>query len=229
MQTANEVRDRRLVLLLAGSYLFFYLFGAALSRIAHELPLLYWLVDLGLLTAYPIAAFIYLKARGCIVAGDIGFHKALREGWGANRLALEVVWILSIWVVGFYLVGQILWIFLWPYDKFAVEQSMRPSSGLGWLTVGLLWSFAPAVVEETFFRGFGDWAARNFLSAGNAERNYVFGSASFFAVGHFAQGLTIVFSAFILGVMLSKHYLRIRNVVPFILAHAIFNAMALFF
>lgn len=95
--------------------------------------------------------------------------------------------------------------------------------------VGLWWSIQPAFIEECFFRGLFKTFFSFFKFEKAQKAVYVLASGMLFGLGHIPQGVIAVLSTTLVGVFFAYQHLKIKHILPFVIAHCIGNLISLFF
>jgi len=180
--------------------------------------------------AYWVLSGIALYGSMLLAVWRLGMVK-YRCGWdalGFRSLDLRRALILAAKVIGAALVinviyGALIHYFgLWPLEPDPFPERYT-EEGLSLAALGFLALIAAPVAEETFFRGF--------VFPGMGKRfGYGWGamlSALLFALSHFDPGALV--PIFFLGLLLVWLYVKTRSVWACILAHSLYNSIALIF
>ena len=214
---------------LGGLFLLLYLGeGIFLSQLLKIVPF-YWIYDFFGLLIFPVCAYLYLIRKGIFSKRDFGWQPLRKSFYSAKDLIFDTLILLFIWFVCFAVLYRLLLSSaLSEYLSAPVLGSVRPSSGIGWFVVGIYWCIQPALIEESFFRGF----MKSFFDAVplGSHRTFLYATVSglLFGIGHLPQGGGTVLVASILGFAFCFQYVRIKHAGPFVVVHFVGNFYSLF-
>lgn len=180
------------------------------------------------MTVFPTLGYAFLISHTGMSQRDFGWGQSLGRPYHWKDVLGDYIWLVIGWSFGLAIIARLCWLFLWPIDDAAHSPSLRPEHGIWWLAVGALWTIAPAFIEETFFRGLL-WTFFERIGFGvQRPIPFMIVSGSLFGLGHFAQGLSVTVTMTFIGFFLGWHYSKVRQVLPFVLAHLSVNFFALF-
>lgn len=123
-------------------------------------------------------------------------------------------WALSLWVG--------LPEFSLEFDSVFGHISALPDNFLLRIIVTVIISFAAGLFEEIFFRGLLRQVIAALFGA-SAVKTYIIGSAMIFGLAHWEQGSTGLFDATAFGLCAAYLYLKLGDLRPLILAHALID------
>lgn len=217
----------RIPIFLGTAFLIMYLCGGFFHTQLSSDPRVFWAYQGLALMAFPVGAYSILIYRCGIPHEAFGWRREPSQNYSWKEFLSDYIWLVAGWAFGLAVVAKLLWLFLWPIDQAMQTASMRPEDGFGWLAVGVLWSIEPAIIEETFFRGFL-WTMFDRLGYGRKRPGlFIFWSGILFGLGHLAQGITVVLTMMLVGFFLGWHYSKVQRLLPFVLAHLSVNLFML--
>jgi membrane protease YdiL (CAAX protease family) len=179
---------------------------------------LFWLLDLLQFVLVPLASVWALGRLAGVRPRHYGLG-ALRGGDGPFMAAATYVLVVVAYVFGYGL-AKILALMLpweWPATAFFYTRAI-PTDPLAALVVLVYLSLTAAFVEEIMYRGLPALVFPPSI--------YPLVSGAAFALIHWEGGTREVVATFLLGTVLASLYLRIRNLWPFVAAHAVTDMLA---
>lgn len=189
----------------------------------HSLPsyslALFWAFDFLEFVLLPSAALFLLYRNFQVKPSQYGLKGvAENESWG-HFVGLLVFLALILDLI-YYVTLTISWGIFQPETSSPFYSSLVPK-GVLHFPVALYFALTAGVTEEVFFRGLPLLFLRERFSASFPKSGYVLGSAVLFAAGHWENGPHEVVGTFFYGVLSGILYLRLRDLWPFICAHAL--------
>jgi membrane protease YdiL (CAAX protease family) len=179
---------------------------------------LFWSLDLVQFVLVPLVSLWALQRFAGVRPADYGLGPLLGKQGRLFGLAAYPL-VAGACVIG-YGFARLLTLFIpweWPASAFVYSHAIPLHPG-GALAVLLYLSLTAGFVEEIVYRGL----PALFLSA----RAYPLASAAAFALIHWESGTRELVATFLVGVVLAVLYLRIRNLWPFVVGHALTDMLA---
>lgn len=194
-------------------------------------PTLFWLTDAASFIVVPLAGVLLLHRRFGWPATALGFSAltaaALRHALLAG-LALTAVFA-AVLAAGDHWIPAPApgWAGALPApvqaalnSDFSYERLIPGAGLLRWVVV-LYLSLSAGFMEELAYRALLFSACLRLPVAALRLPLYVVASAAAFALVHFEQGPSALATIFVLGLVAALLYIRLRAVVPFMIAHAL--------
>jgi len=207
----------RVSMVITPFFLFGMINGIYNGALAKTSPLLFWLVDMLGWIALPSVILFYIYRYYGIGLHDYGLARLSspyqrREIFHWSFLA---TFILSIYYFAF---GWLAWEFIDAPAVMFSYSGMVPDGGAHYVAIFYL-AITAAVFEEIFFRGL-IW---RLVFSSNIRYNkaivYIAISSILFGLVHWENGLPEIISAMVFGVVACVLYLRLRNLIPLMVAH----------
>ena len=187
---------------------------------AYNAPL-YWGFDLFKFVVVPVAVALFLAKRYRIQPKHYGLRGvADGETWlQFIGLALFLVLILDLVYYASWYIG---WLIFRPENVTAFYREINPD-GLLRIPVTLYMAVTAGIVEEVFFRGLPLHLLERQFPNQVPRRAYVLGTAAAFGLIHWPNGTHEVLATFVFGLLAASIYLRLRDLWPLIVAHALID------
>lgn len=207
----------RVSLVIAPFFLFGMINGIYNSALANLSPWLFWLIDVLGWIALPSVILFYIYRYYGIGLHDYGLAK-LTSSFQRREI---IIWsflstfILSIYYFAF---GWLAWRFIETPANLFSYAGMVPEGNGRYVAVVYL-AITAAVFEEIFFRGLIWRLVYSSAIKYNKSIVYVVISSVLFGLVHWENGLAEVLSAMVFGVVACVLYLRLRNLLPLMVAH----------
>ncbi|MFO0449866.1 MAG: CPBP family intramembrane glutamic endopeptidase [Pseudomonadota bacterium] len=189
---------------------------------AEKYRLSFWLVDTIVFVVLPLATVLLIYVVAKIEPKDYGLTQLSRNTTEGAALFKTCVCIFIFLL--FTPLTNFFGIFFPPTTNTEESYFSLMLSGQFGFIARLYLSLSAAFAEEIIFRGVlalvlvGKDCSDKYL--------YVIGSSLLFALGHFNQGLHVVFAAAVLGVMAAIIYLKIKNLWYLILGHFVIGLVS---
>ena len=213
----------RVSMAIAPFFLFGMVNGIYNATLAQASPWLFWLVDMLGWIALPAVILYYIYRYYGIGLRDYGLSKLSNSPQSREIIVWSVLatFILSIYYFAF---GWLAWEFIdAPISKFSYS-AMVPEGNARYVAVFYL-AITAAVFEEIFFRGLIWRLVYSSTISYNKAVIYVFTSSVLFGLVHWENGLPEVVAATIFGLVACVLYLRLRNLIPLIVAHFVIDVV----
>lgn len=207
----------RVSMVVAPFFLFGMINGVYNSALAQTSPWLFWLVDMLGWIALPSVILFYIYRYYGIGLRDYGLTKFTSPYQRREIInwSFLTTFILSIYYFSF---GWLAREFIdTPVSEFSYA-GMVPDGDAHYVAI-FYFAITAAVFEEIFFRGLIWRLVYSSATPYNKAVVYVAVSSLLFGLVHWENGLSEVFSAMVFGVVACVLYLRLRNLIPLIVAH----------
>ena len=180
---------------------------------------LYWIFDFFKFIVLPAAVLLLLAKRYGVQPKHYGLRGlAERESW-ATLLGLAV-FLALILDLAYYASWYIGWLIFGPGDGATFYQEINPAGPLR-IPVTLYMALTAGIVEEIFFRGLPLFLLERWFPNEVPRHVYVLGTAVVFGLIHWPNGPHEVLATFAFGLLAAGIYLRLRDLWPLIVAHAL--------
>lgn len=186
-------------------------------------PALFWSLDLAQFVMVPLLSVWGLSRIGAVPSA-YGFRAILQREKRIDDIVTFVIVVAAFYyfyrfgqVVSQILIPHISW---WPWYESVYGLAM-PKHGFASLAVLAYLAVTAGLVEETFFRALPALALRQVLAPSTFRIAYPLLTAPVFALIHWENGPYEVGATFVLGLVVAWLYMRIGNIWPFVLGHAI--------
>ena len=198
----------------------FFLFGLVNGIYNAELanhPILFWTVDVLGWVVMPALILLYIYKYYGISLHDYGLVKITNTCQRREMLSWTV---LTIFLLGIYYFAfsWLAWTIIDIDSPVFSYEDMVPDGDARYFTIFYL-SITAAIFEEVFFRGM-IWRLV-YTSNINGSKPYIYIAISslLFGVVHWENGIPEVVSTMVFGVVACIIFLRLRNLLPLIIAH----------
>jgi len=184
---------------------------------------LFWAVDVLTLTLLPLCIYILgLKLRA-FNNQDIGLRQGINSNQNMTLIAFYSLVMALVVYFGYQIFAGIGYLLADMFSSVPEEMLFDFSmalkgEGVSHVFLVLYLSVTAGLVEEFYYRGL---FRRVFPEGVNGDILFVLMSSLLFGIVHWEGGFIKVFATFWLGSVLAASYLRIKNLWPFIIGHAI--------
>ena len=207
----------RVSLVIAPFFIFGLINGIYNSTLANMSPWLFWSIDVLGWIALPSAILYYIYRFYGIGLHDYGLAKLTSPYQRREIISWSFLstFILSIYYFAF---GWLTWRFIEAPQNLFSYGAMVPEGNARYVAVIYL-ALTAAVFEEIFFRGLIWRLVYSSTMKYNKSVVYTVISAILFGLVHWENGLAEVLSATVFGIVACVLYLRLRNLLPLMVAH----------
>lgn len=112
--------------------------------------------------------------------------------------------------------------FPWAIDAHYFYDSRPSSSRFANFLIALYFSMTAGVAEELMFRG-GGRIVWQYVTSSQCWFGYVISSSTLFGLMHWPHGVVAVIQSMVMGVFWSTMYIKINDIYPLIIAHAVLD------
>jgi len=189
-------------------------------------PSLFWILDLTQFVFVPLLSIWALWRFGRVRPQDYGLGRLVDDEDLLSAIALYS-FVISVFAFG-YGTAKFLAIFVpwgWPPSGFSYSDAF-PSGPVASLAVLAYVSLSAAFVEEIIYRGLPAAYLSARMALPRLKLLYPLISALAFALIHWENGSREFVATFLLGIVLAALYIRIRNLWPFVVGHAVTDMLA---
>jgi len=197
--------------------------GVYNRTLAETSPWLFWLVDALGWIALPSMILFYIYRYYGISLHDYGLvnlNTPYKRREVINWSFLST-FILSIYYFAF---GWLAWRFIDAPTNVFSYGGIVPEGNLRYVTI-VYFAITAAVFEEIFFRGLIWRLVYSSSIKFNKSIVYVVISSALFGAVHWENGLPEVVSTTIFGIVACVLYLRLRNLLPLVIAHFLIDVV----
>jgi len=211
----------RVSMVIAPFFLFGMLNGLYNPTLAEASPWLFWSVDILSWIIVPAVILYYIYRYYGISLRDYGICNLTSASQRREMISWSFLatFILSIYYFAF---GWLAWEFIAPPTSTFSYGGMVPEGGARYVAIFYL-AITAAVFEEIFFRGLIWRLVYSSAIPYNKAVIYTVISSILFGLVHWENGAPEVFAATVFGVVACVLYLRLRNLMPLIIAHFIID------
>jgi len=203
--------------LLVAPFFFFGLINGTYNAALANSPALFWLADIGGWIFLPSIILFLLYRQYGFRLSDYGLTPlgSVHQRRELMNWTLLATFILSIYYFAF---GWLAWQFTDDVEPLFGYAQVVPDGMMHYVVVFYL-AITAAVFEEIFYRGLIWRLVYTASSIKHKSFIYILVSSSLFGLVHWENGSAEVFSATIFGFVACVLYLRLRNLLPLMVAH----------